>query len=71
MKFSKHCLAGHKYNLAHLEMLAKTDFDEACDWAENNVPALRDYFDTWASHCGASRKVFIGHTIKMLIDIDT
>jgi len=56
-------------DLEHLKTLCETDFSAACVWAENNIPALKDYFDTWASNCGAKRPVFIGHTIKMLISI--
>lgn len=56
-------------SLNHLKTLCETDFSAACAWAENNIPALRDYFDTWESNCGAKRSVFVGHTIKMLISI--
>ena len=56
--------------LEHLKMIAETDFTGACVCAENNIPSLRLYFDTWASHCGSPRSVFIGHTIKAIIDID-
>lgn len=55
--------------LEHLRMIAETDFNAACVWAENNIPSLKDYFDTWASNCGAPRSVFIGHTVKMLLEI--
>ena len=57
--------------IEHLKMLAETDFDGACVWAENNIDSLKGYFDTWAKHCGAPRNVFIGHTIKMIIWLDT
>jgi len=55
--------------LMQLRILADDDFDQACEWAENNVPELKSFFDTWSMHCGASRKVFIGHTIKTLINL--
>jgi len=56
--------------LDHLKMLAESDFEGACIWAENNIPSLTAYFDTWAKHCGAPKSVFIGHTVRMLIDFD-
>ena len=56
--------------LEHLKMLAESDFMGACVWAENNIKGLQDYFDTWASHCGASRSTFVGHTVRMLVDLD-
>ncbi len=57
-------------NLQHLSMLAESDFDGACIWAEQNIPELKAFFETWAKHCGASKSVFIGHTVKMLIKIN-
>lgn len=56
--------------LDHLKMLAQTDFDGACTWAEHNMPSVCEFFDTWASHCGAPRRVFVGHVVKMLIADD-
>jgi len=56
--------------IEHLRILAETDFEGACVWAEHNIKSLSEYFDTWASHCGASRKVFIGHTIRAILDIE-
>lgn len=56
--------------LEHLKMLAETDFDAACQWAEYNIDSLSEFFDTWAKNCGAPKSVFIGHTVKMLIKID-
>ena len=56
--------------LKHLKMLAETDYDGACIWAEHNILSLKDFFDTWASHCGASRSTFIGHTVRALIGPD-
>lgn len=55
----------------HLRLLAEDDFDAACIWAENNIASLKGYFETWAKHCGASRRVFIGHTVRMIIDLET
>jgi hypothetical protein len=40
-----------------------------CVWAENNIDSLSDFFGTWARNCGAPKSVFIGHTVKMLINI--
>ena len=60
----------NKEQLKHLKMLAETDFDKAVVWAEQNITSLSDYFETWASNCGAPRDVFIGHTIAMLIRLD-
>ena len=54
--------------LDHLKMLAESDFDGACIWAEHNIPTLADFFETWAKHCGAPKEVFIGHTVRMLVD---
>ena len=54
--------------LKHLKMLAETDFNGACVWAESAKP-LSEYFDTWAKHCGASRELFVGHTVRMLISL--
>ena len=59
-----------KNKLQHLKMLAETDFDGACIWAEHNIKSLNDFFETWAKHCGAPRSVFIGHAVKMLINLD-
>ena len=56
--------------IEHLKMLAETDFIGARVWAENNIPSLKSFFDTWADHCGGPRSVFIGHTIRAIIDID-
>jgi len=52
-------------------MLAEIDFDRACIWAENNMPEVSAFFETWAQHCGAPKAVFVGHTVKMLIALDT
>ena len=54
----------------HLKLLAETDFTGACVWAENNIPSLKSYYDTWASNCGAPRSVFIGHTVRAIIEIE-
>lgn len=54
--------------LAKLSELAATDFDAACEMAEQ-IPAIAEFFDTWAKHCGASRKVFVGHTVVMLVSL--
>ena len=51
-------------------MLAETDFDAACNWAEYNMNEVSDFLDTWAKYCGAPKYVFIGHTVKMLIALD-
>lgn len=60
-----------KTRLQHLKMLAETDFDAACRWAEYNMDEVGDFFETWAKHCGAPKDVFIGHVVKMLISLDT
>ncbi len=57
--------------IEHLKILAETDFMGACVWAENNIDSLKSFFDTWAKHCGAARATFVGHTVRMLIDLDT
>jgi len=54
-------------DLEHLKMLAEINFMGACMWAGDNVEDLSEFFDTWASHCGASRATFIGHTVRMLV----
>lgn len=48
---------------------AKHSLNEACKQAEENM-AMNDFFNTWVRHCGAPKDVFIGHTVRMLIDID-
>lgn len=55
----------------HLKKLAEEDFDLACDFAEHNIDACADFFETWAKHCGAPKSVFIGHTVRMLIDLES
>lgn len=50
-----------------LSLISNDNFDGACEWAENNIEGLSDYFETWAKHCGAPRSVFVGHTVKLLI----
>ena len=54
--------------LNHLKMLSESDFESACVWAENNIGSLKDFFETWSKNCGASKQVFIGHTIKMIVE---
>lgn len=60
-----------KTRLQHLKMLAEIDFEAACRWAEYNMDEVGVFFETWAKHCGAPKDVFIGHTVKMLISLDT
>ena len=43
-------------------------FDNECATIEMRHPCVKDFLDTWGKHCGASRKVFTGHLVKMLID---
>jgi len=50
-------------------MLSESDFDGACRWAEQNIVSLSDFFDIWARHCGAPKDVFVGHTVRMIIDL--
>ncbi len=50
-------------------MLAETDWNGACRWAQQNIPELQGFFETWAKHCGAPKSVFIGHTVRMLLDL--
>ena len=54
--------------IEYLAMLADSDFEAACVWAENNIKPLSEFFETWAKNCGAPKSVFIGHTVKMLIE---
>jgi len=54
--------------LSYLRQLANTDFQAACQWAEQNIESLPSFFETWARHCGAPRETFIGHTVRMLAD---
>lgn len=42
------------------------DWDNRCAAIEMRYPSVKEFFDTWAKNCGASRKVFVGHTVKML-----
>ncbi len=60
-----------KTRLQHLKMLAEIDFEGACRWAEYDMDEVGSFFETWAKHCGAPKDVFIGHTVKMLISLDT
>jgi hypothetical protein len=53
----------------YLKTLAESDFDAACIWAEHNIESLRKFLDTWAVNCGAPREVFVGHAVKMLINL--
>ena len=57
--------------LDHLKKLAEEDFDLACEFAEKNIDSCSDFFETWAKHCGAPKSVFIGHTVKMLINLES
>lgn len=45
------------------------NWDNACQWAEDNIKAVADHLDTWGPHCGAPRNVYRGQLIKMLIEI--
>jgi hypothetical protein len=56
--------------IEHLKMLAETDFDGACIWAEHNIGSIREFFDTWSPHCGAPKEVFKGHVVRMLIELE-
>jgi len=40
-----------------------------CSWAEGNIPELHSHMETWGAHCGASRETYLGHIVKMLVDI--
>lgn len=46
------------------------NWDVTCEWAEENIPQLASHLETWGPHCGAPRKVYLGHIVRMLIDIE-
>lgn len=56
--------------ISNIEFIAKTDFDKACKWAEDNLPELKSFLSTWSKNCGAPRAVFVGHTVSMLIELN-
>ena len=58
------------WKINHIKMLAEDDFEGAAIWAEINIQSVANFMSTWGSHCGAPRSVFLGHIVKMLIDID-
>lgn len=54
-----------------IEFVAITHYrnkDDACDLAMT-IPAVKEFVDTWGGHCGANKKVFIGHVTHMLANI--
>ena len=58
-------------NLEHLKYLADIDFDGTCVWAENNIDSVKHFLDTWSKNCGAPKAVFVGHVVKMLIELNS
>lgn len=57
----------------HLEQLyrlsSEKNWDECCQWAENNIPEIRDHLETWGSNCGAPYDVYRGHVVMMVLKI--
>lgn len=52
-----------------VQFYAAADWDATCRWAERNLPELERHMDTWGSHCGAPRDVYLGHIVRMLVDL--
>ena len=45
------------------------EWDDVCEWAEENLPEVHDHLETWGPHCGAPRAVYRGHLVKMLVSV--
>lgn len=55
--------------MKHIERLLDTgNFKDACELAEKSGPT-KDFFETWAKYCGAPKEVFVGNTIRMILDM--
>lgn len=48
------------------EPLTGMDWDGECAKMEADYPALHEFLNTWAPHCGSTREIFRGQLCRML-----